>query len=465
MKKVLLLSLFLLSACTNLQDEFFEDPCEHINGNLTATEAVSVSEADALRIAENFFNKNVTRNVSFTAESFTINDSLDTPLMYVINYSHGGFVVVSSRKTYYPIIAYSDKSNFPEGKMPDGLDEWIQDVKRDISNPNISDEARQSHIQYLWNLYDDKDNSTVPESRSTTEESKAFRDRITELRASHPGYLFYPLSQCNANLFSYGGNDIIANLKNLAAQYGSPERFTIVAVKDNTRRRRVGPLLSTEWHQNSPFNAQCPNQSKAGCVAIAMAQIMKFHEHPNTYNWSNMPDKTATNDTQQLIHDIGSAAGMDYGTDKSSSNIDKAKKAFINKFQYNAVIKDFDYNETANELLIHNRPVYMRGADEKFLFIEWDGHAWVCDGAYDVDNETLYFIEYLFGGPGYYSYSSPDDYPSAKVPGVCGYGTLSFHMNWGWMDGSYNGWYNFTDVNVGDYNFKHNRKNLYVTPK
>lgn len=464
MKNLLFLSLIFLSACTNPQNILFENPCEHTDNNWNETRTISVSETAALRIASNFLNKNATRNASLTAEVFTINDSLDYPLMYVINYSNGGFVVISSKKTYYPVIAYSDKSNFPKGNMPEGLEEWMQDIKEDISNSNMSDDVRQSHIQYLWNLYDKKDNSTMPQSRSTNEEFNALTARITELRASHPGYNFYPLSHCSADVFSYGGNDILANFKELALQYGSPERFTIVAVKDNTSRRCVGPLLSTEWHQNSPFNAQCPNQSKAGCVAIAMAQIMKFHEHPNKYNWGNMPDKTATNDTQQLIYDIGIATDMDYGTDGSSSNINKAKNAFINQFQYNAVIKDFNYDETANELLIRNRPVYMRGADKKFLFVDWDGHAWVCDGADAVDFETLYFIEYRQGGPGNYSYSSPDT-PSADMPGVCGHGTLSFHMNWGWKDGSYNGWYGFDNVNVGDNNYKHDRKNLYINPK
>lgn len=38
-------------------------------------------------------------------------------------------------------------------------------------------------------------------------------------------------------------------------------------------------------------------------------------------------------------------------------------------------------------------------------------------------------------------------------------------MNWGWKDGSYNGWYGFDNVNVGDNNYKHDRKNLYINPK
>lgn len=30
-------------------------------------------------------------------------------------------------------------------------------------------------------------------------------------------------------------------------------------------------------------------QVYAGCVPIAMAQVMKYYQHPTNYNWSAMP--------------------------------------------------------------------------------------------------------------------------------------------------------------------------------
>ena len=82
MKNLLFLSLIFLSACTNPQNILFENPCEHTDNNWNETRTISVSETAALRIASNFLNKNATRNASLTAEVFTINDSLDYPLMY-----------------------------------------------------------------------------------------------------------------------------------------------------------------------------------------------------------------------------------------------------------------------------------------------------------------------------------------------------------------------------------------------
>lgn len=53
----------------------------------------------------------------------------------------------------------------------------------------------------------------------------------------------------------------------------------------------VGPLLTTEWNQNYPFNMMCPNaadpfhpdyhdKAPTGCYATALAQIMNFHKWP-----------------------------------------------------------------------------------------------------------------------------------------------------------------------------------------
>ncbi|MDR2824697.1 MAG: C10 family peptidase, partial [Prevotellaceae bacterium] len=54
---------------------------------------------------------------------------------------------------------------------------------------------------------------------------------------------------------------------------------------------KVNPLLSNVWGQWYPFNTHCPsnvfpffaknkNNAPTGCVAMALAQIMAFHEFP-----------------------------------------------------------------------------------------------------------------------------------------------------------------------------------------
>ena len=48
----------------------------------------------------------------------------------------------------------------------------------------------------------------------------------------------------------------------------------------------VCPLISTTWNQDAPFNNLCPgtgtNKTIVGCVATAMAQLMKYYNWPTT---------------------------------------------------------------------------------------------------------------------------------------------------------------------------------------
>lgn len=80
------------------------------------------------------------------------------------------------------------------------------------------------------------------------------------------------------------------------------------AVYDNT----VGPLMTTTWDQSPYYNDLCPQGTLAGCVAVAMGQVMRYWNWPetgvgshsydspygplaanfgtNAYDWQHMPD-------------------------------------------------------------------------------------------------------------------------------------------------------------------------------
>ena len=62
----------------------------------------------------------------------------------------------------------------------------------------------------------------------------------------------------------------------------------------------VAPLIQTKWNQNKYYNNLCPaisdgpdNHAYTGCVATAMAQIMKYWNYPsqgigsNSYSWNS----------------------------------------------------------------------------------------------------------------------------------------------------------------------------------
>ena len=242
----------------------------------------------------------------------------------------------------------------------------------------------------------------------------------------------------------------------------------------NTQRSgSVSPLLTTTWDQEPYYNDLCPYNSTdgqravTGCVATAMAQIMKYWGYPargkgsftytdappnfannygplsanfdTTFNWAQMPVTINASNAQiaLLMYDCGVSVGMDYGDDneggsgawvlqsEAGAGNPCAEYSYVNYFYYNpntiqGVVKS-DYNLTdwvnmiENELN-NNRVVQYEGDDIN----GGGGHTWVCDG-YDANN--------------------------------------SFHMNWGWS-GQNDGYFACGNLNAGQYTFNDNEAAL-----
>lgn len=198
----------------------------------------------------------------------------------------------------------------------------------------------------------------------------------------------------------------------------------------------IGPLLSTTWDQEWPYNLQCPpygsDNCATGCVATAMAQVMKHFKHPaaptkdiaayssrpslpvTSFNWTNMlnsynTDKSKSTDTEEaktavatLMKYCGYSVKMSYGSSSGASTSDVAT-ALKEYFDYNAtttqfISRSFYSYETWRDIIYYelsqNRPVVYGGSAAD------NGHAFVCDG---------------------YKYESSTDL---------------FHINWGWSGNS-----------------------------
>ncbi len=217
----------------------------------------------------------------------------------------------------------------------------------------------------------------------------------------------------------------------------------------------VAPLVKSLWNQSPYYNATCPGGSVTGCVATAMAQIMRFWSYPSHghgasaywdeqvygyqssygylkavydtshYVWADMPYSVNSNNAQvaKLMMDCGISVDMDYSPGSSGAWVITgdypvcAQTSYVKYFGYNAATIKGVYKSnytTANWiLLIENelnsgRPVQYVGNDS----INNEGHTWVCDG--DSSNY--------------------------------------FHMNWGW-GGADNGYFSPVALNVLSYNF------------
>ena len=414
-----------------------------------------VSKSTAQEVANIFFsdfqNSKKTKSCRSIGSIEPINNNANAPLAYVINYEGGGWAIISATKDYYPILAYSIESQFvlDTTDMNGGLKIWLNETIQAIESSENFDPQTTSQIAVEWLKYTyqiTELQSDIPGGNSP--EAIMCRNRLKQLNETYysDGWSFTTLSsQSNVNLPS--------QVYSTADQYGSPYEYTIIGIKDVSIRTSIDPLITTTWDQGSPYNALCPNQDMAGCVAIAMAQIMKFHRLPTRFDWNNMPNTGATYATQFLIAEVGKAIGTNYGEESSSARISKALQEF-RTYGYNATLKDHIPSEVVFEMANFKRPVFMCG--DRTLF---KGHAWVCDGLIHNSSEYEYYVEYLYNG-------SYDNFGETLIDLPGGFGGISytfFHMNWGW-GGTHDGWYTGADP-TSDRDYKYRRQNIYVSPK
>ena len=205
-------------------------------------------------------------------------------------------------------------------------------------------------------------------------------------------------------------------------------------------RQAIAPLCTTQWNQSSPFNSACPiygnNHAVTGCVATAMAQIMKHYNYPaqgtgsysytwdgveistdfssSTYEWDKMYDiydaytpKDERVAIGRIMADCGAALHMQYGVYVSGA-FDAMIPFVITKYFsyspearliYRDAYTEEDWDEIIYNELANGRPVQYAGRNSN------GGHSFVCDG-YATDG--TYHINWGWGGlnDGYFPLSA-----------------------------------------------------------
>lgn len=274
---------------------------------------------------------------------------------------------------------------------------------------------------------------------------------------------------------------------------GGPVVMGIPSVSDP----RVDPLVKTKWGQtlagtNACYNYYTPlsdpcdpcdyltdscspgtpnpygdhNNYPCGCVATAMAQLMRFHKHPTEavdkepwhwitvgggaqkawkrgsdgngarYQWDMMDFEPNCSTTEPnhlqaigaLCYDAGVSVYMNYSAGGSSASTRDATFALrdLNFFDYNNAVYGFNnagnigpgLNGMINPNLDYNHPVILSiaGPNDTGGDYESRGHAVVCDG---------------------YGYNQ---------------GTLYHHLNMGWQ-GLHDAWYNLPNITGLSFNY------------
>ena len=223
-------------------------------------------------------------------------------------------------------------------------------------------------------------------------------------------------------------------------------------------RKVVAPLIQTHWHQNDPYNQQCPTIGDelcvTGCVATALAQVMYYHKWPQgqttaipsydngkypeldatTFNWDKMKpvylntgedDEVAEAAVAKLMHYCGQAVRMNYGTSASGASPNYIPNALKNYFGYPnepSFIQRSSYTSTEWDELIYNELKYGRPVLYGANTSDGSGHQFICDG---YDGHGLYHINWGWGGQsdGYFRLQvlRPTDQGTGGSSGYGGY--------------------------------------------
>ena len=399
MKKIYLLfvTFTLLHSCT-LESEANLKNDKDFHHEYLVSETLAYEIATKLDWSKYLSNSDYKKQIS-GFRAFKDEETNFGNLIYIVNYSDNSFIIISGDKRLTPILAFSEEGAFPlnNNTLPGGLIDWLNEAKNNIVSVRLRNVIQSVGTSIEW--------------------KRIISDRVE------------PIGD------------------------GCPDGWFI------TKQ----PLLETAWGQWHGYNNLAPNKScgsvngnvPSGCVATAMSQIMRYHEHPTGYNYAIMPNtrnfsspswnSSGFDEISKLMLDTANSVQMDWDCEGSGADTEDAKNALITNFGYSNHAQYINYNSTKFKAEIdRDRPVILRGSTEKcFIGIFcWGegGHAWVADGYKD-------------------SYSCVEN-DNGECMGC--WGRFWLHMNWGWNDFG-NGWY--SDFKVENNDFTYDKKMIYrITP-
>lgn len=225
-------------------------------------------------------------------------------------------------------------------------------------------------------------------------------------------------------------------------------------------RQPIAPLLKTRWDQNSPYSDKCPEYASGyhcptGCVATAMAQVIKYHNYPErgtgsvsyrtasgynvAFDFASTPlpmslmadvyDVTSSAESRDAVATLmlacGASVTMEYQSSASGASSASVPDALMSYFGYDS--NSVAYRQRAWyglkewEDLIYNDlatvgPVYYGGNNMS------SGHAFVCDG-YSSDGYFHFNWGWSGMADGYFRLTALD-------PATQGIGGSAAGYNW-----------------------------------
>ena len=211
----------------------------------------------------------------------------------------------------------------------------------------------------------------------------------------------------------------------------------------------IGPLLDTTWHQNAPYNNFCPidlasgERSVAGCPAVAMAQILNYHQTTQQVQF---------NDSDDYRHAYG---GNNYWIDNDAETYDFPTFPELNAYlttleshyQNDVAITDDDKAALTFACGVAATQVYHPSGSGTFgvnqAYQAYQRFAFDDVSLLDDDDTNVYerVQANIEDGLPVHIAVVTEGWTAGHNMVVDGYNTDgSFHINFGW-GGTYDGWY------------------------
>ncbi|MCP4612294.1 MAG: hypothetical protein GY845_26660 [Planctomycetes bacterium] len=310
------------------------------------------------------------------------------PVYYIVYLEPPGFVIVSGDDLVEPIIGFADEGVYdPSSYSPFGrlvandLNRRVEAVRNTFRSLTLSSQTTVANTQMKWNYF-------------------------------------------------------------MSLGEASEGEFGLLAVEPETVSDvRVAPLVKAKWGQMDACGFDCynyytPNQYPCGCVATALAQLMKYHQYPTSpndydaneadgrrrfwvevdevreeearflrggdgnggpYEWDDMPNVPSCNARQNqrqavgaICYDAGIASNMRYSEEGSGTTLGEARGALLDVFKYSNAIEggydSEDMEKMINPNLDAGNPVFFGISDDQELL---ERHAILCDG-YGYNASTIY---------------------------------------------------------------------------
>lgn len=403
-RKSILIAAVAVSACNVLNDR----PNSY-DAEVTDFSPNYVSMSLAVDVANNFAqDKGIvipTRgDAVLVKNTFTVRDADDSPILHAINFEGGGFTLVSSDNRLMPVLAYSNHGefSFSDYSSPLGLRIWVETVKNMIEEANSKGEELDSGIAAMWQKLSSE-----------------------------------PLGRLRTRSLTPEG-------------WPPPEADTL-----------VGPFINDSWHQDTPYNDSLDiadhyhynsnyiygsYKPVVGCLPLAIARVMRYHQYPISFSWSFMPDTTPQSTvTASFIanvhYSVKSYCQGHYSfryeilNGSRLTTVDRLFPvgAFLQSQYGYASGEDLDfaagyYEAMRRDMIDYELPCILYGYDAN----HGSAHFWICDG-------YSYSCVYL-NTP-----SDPDEEQEYLI-------STYLHHRWGLPNALYDGWFWATNYTLSGLN-------------